>query len=42
VVFVDKFSKMAHYVPTREQDLTPDVVAHIVNQIHIIEARYHT
>jgi hypothetical protein len=29
VVFVDKFSKMAHYVPTREQGLTPDVVARI-------------
>src|SRR6266403_5338385 len=27
VVFVDKFSKMVHYVATREQGLTPDVVA---------------
>src|SRR6202158_5841600 len=29
VVFVDKFSKMAHYVSTRELGLTPDVVARI-------------
>jgi hypothetical protein len=29
VVFVDKFSKMVHHVATREQGLTPDVVASI-------------
>jgi len=29
VVFVDKFSNMVHYVATREQGLTPDVVASI-------------
>src|ERR1700676_446252 len=29
VVFVDKFSKMVHYVPPHELGLTPDVVARI-------------